>query len=153
MGAILAKADLMDAWPPAAQGTTFGGNPIACRAGLASLKVVQEEKLPARAVEVGDSIQARFRRAREELPIIGDVRGKGLMVAVELVNADGGPAAEIAKAVIAECSNPKEMGGGGIVLTKCGPSALRFAPPLIITQEQAREGAKKIIEMLRYHQW
>ena len=153
LGAILAKADLMDAWPPAAQGTTFGGNPIACRAGLSSLKVVQEEKLPARAVEVGDSIQARFRRAREELPVIGDVRGKGLMVAVELVNADGSPAAEIAKAVIAECSNPKEMGGGGIVLTKCGSSALRFAPPLIITQEQAREGVEKIIEMLRYHQW
>jgi 4-aminobutyrate aminotransferase len=153
LGAVLARADLLDAWPPAAQGTTFGGNPIACRAGMASLRIIQEDGLPDHATKVGDSIQARFRQAQEELPIIGDVRGLGLMVAVELVNADGSPAAEVAKAVIAECSNPKEMGGEGIVLTKCGPSALRFAPPLIITPEQEREGVERIITLLHRHQW
>jgi 4-aminobutyrate aminotransferase len=147
LGAMLARADLVDAWPPAAQGTTFGGNPIACRAGLASLRIVQEEKLMAHAVEVGNYIQSRFRKAREELPIIGDVRGKGLMVGVELINSDGSPAGEIIKAVI------KEIGASGIALTKCGASSLRFAPPLIITQEQAREGVDIIIEMLRRHQW
>ena len=153
LGAVLARADLMDAWPPAAQGTTFGGNPIACRAGMANLRIIQEADLMAHAVEVGDSIQGRFRRAREELPIIGDVRGKGLMVAVELINADGSPASEISKAVIADCSNPKEMGGDGIVLTKCGASSLRFAPPLIITREQAGEGVELVIEILHRHQW
>jgi len=147
LGAMLARADLVDAWPPAAQGTTFGGNPVACRAGLASLRIVQEENLMAHAVEVGDYIQSRFREAQKELPIIGDVRGKGLMVAVELINADGSPASEIIKAII------KEMGASGIALTKCGASALRFAPPLIITQEQAGEGVDIIIEMLRRHQW
>jgi 4-aminobutyrate aminotransferase-like enzyme len=75
------------------------------------------------------------------------------MVAVELINADGSPASEIIKAVIADCSNPKEMGASGIALTKCGASSLRFAPPLIITQEQAGEGVDIIIEMLRRHQW
>ena len=147
LGAVLARADLMDAWPPAAQGTTFGGNPLACRAGLATLRVVQEENLMARAVEVGGYIQNRFREAQKELPLIGDVRGKGLMVAVELVNADGSPASEIIKAII------KEMGANRIALTKCGASALRFAPPLIITQEQAGEGVDVIMQVLRRHQW
>ena len=147
LGAVLARADLMDAWPPAAQGTTFGGNPVACRAGLATLRVIQEENLMARAVEVGDYIQNRFREVQEELPLIGDVRGKGLMVAVELINADGSPASEIIKAVI------KEIGASGIALTKCGASSLRFAPPLIITQEQAGEGVDIIIDVLRRHQW
>ena len=146
LGAVLARADLMDAWPPAAQGTTFGGNPIACRAGLASLNVIQEQELAAHAEAVGDYIQGRFCQAQKELSIIGDVRGKGLMVAVELVKGDGSPAAEISKAVI------KEARAKGIVLTKCGASSLRLAPPLIITQEQAGAGVDVIIEMLRQHQ-
>jgi len=147
LGAMLAKVDLVDAWPPAAQGTTFGGNPIACRAGLASLRVIQKEDLMANALEVGGYIQDRFREAQKKLPIIGDIRGKGLMVAVELINKDGSPASESIKSII------KEMGAKGIALTKCGASALRFAPPLIITREQAGEGVDIIIEMLRKHQW
>jgi 4-aminobutyrate aminotransferase len=147
LGGMLTRADLADAWPPAAQGTTFGGNPIACRAGLASLKVIQEENLMDNAIKVGDFIREQFTKAQKELPMIGDIRGKGLMVAVELINADGSPASEIIKEII------KEMGAKGIVLTKCGASALRFAPPLIITQEQASEGVDIIIENLRQHQW
>lgn len=155
LGATLARADLVDAWPPAAHGTTFGGNPVACRAGLATLRIIQEENLMAHAVEVGDYIQNRFREAQEKLPIpstgsghrIGDVRGKGLMVGVELINADGSPAGEVVKAVI------KESRARGIVLTKCGASTLRFAPPLIITQEQAGKGVAVILEVLGRHQW
>jgi 4-aminobutyrate aminotransferase len=143
----LARSDLIDQWPPAAQGTTFGGNPIACRAGHATLKIIQEDGLMPHAVDVGDYIQSRFREAQQNFPIIGDVRGKGLMVAVELINADGSPASEIIKGVI------KEMGAKGIVLTKCGASALRFAPPLIITQEQARTGVEIIIDVLGEYQW
>ncbi len=160
LGAMLARADLVDVWPPAAQGTTFGGNPVACRAGLVSLRIVQEGDLMARVVEVGNFVQDRFREVQRTLPIIGDVRGKGLMVGVELINADGSPAGEIIKVVIADCSNPyadcsnpKEIGASGIALTKCGASSLRFAPPLIITQEQAGEGVDIIIEVLGRHQW
>ena len=147
LGAVLAKAELMDQWPAAAQGTTFGGNPVACRAGLTTLNIIQEQDLMAHAVEIGDFIQTRFREAQSDLPIIGDVRGKGLMVGVELINADGSPAAEIIKAVI------KEMGSKGIVLTKCGASALRFAPPLIISKKQAGEGVDIILSVLSKHQW
>ena len=147
LGAILAKDELIDAWPPAAHGTTFGGNPIACRAGITSLQIIQEENLMDHAIQMGDYIQKRFREAQSGLPIIGDIRGKGLMAAVELINADGSPASEIIKAII------KEIGAKGIVLTKFGASALRFTPPLIISQEQVDEGVDIIIELLREHQW
>jgi 4-aminobutyrate aminotransferase len=147
LGAVLAKVELMDQWPPAAQGTTFGGNPIACRAGLATLHIIQDQDLMANSVEIGDFIQTRFREVQRDLPIIGDVRGKGLMVGVELINADGSPAVEIIKEVI------KEMGSKGIVLTKCGASALRFAPPLIINKEQVEEGVDIILSVLSKHQW
>jgi len=147
LGAMLARGDLVDEWPPAAQGTTFGGNPLACRAGLATLKIIEEENLLANALEMGDYIQNRLRSIQSELPIIGDVRGKGLMVAAELVNADGSPATEIIKDII------KEMGDHGIVLTKCGASAIRFAPPLIIQQDQVERGISIIIDVLRKYQW
>jgi 4-aminobutyrate aminotransferase len=84
---------------------------------------------------------------QKELPIIGDVRGKGLMVAVELVNSDGSPARDVIKSLI------KEMGARGLVLTKCGASSIRIAPPLIITREQADFGVDVIAEVLRRHQW
>ncbi len=147
LGAMLAKCELVDAWPPAAQGSTFGGNPVACRAGLATLRIVQDEDLMSHAVQVGDYIQDRFREVQKELPIIGDVRGKGLMVAVELVNSDGSPARDVIKSLI------KEMGARGLVLTKCGASSIRIAPPLIITREQADFGVDVITEVLRRHQW
>jgi 4-aminobutyrate aminotransferase len=147
LGGILAKADLIDAWPPAAQGTTFGGNPLACRAGLATLKIIQEQNLMAHAVEVGNHIKNLFHKAQKDLPIIGDIRGKGLMVSVELVNRDGSPASETIKAII------KDLGTKGIVMTKCGASALRLAPPLIITKKQAEDGVNLVIEVLRLQQW
>jgi 4-aminobutyrate aminotransferase len=111
------------------------------------LRIIQEDNLMAHAVEVGNHIQSRFREAQGKLPIIGDVRGKGLMVGVELINADGSPAGGAVKAVI------KDVGTRGIVLTKCGASTLRFAPPLIIAREQAGEGVDIILETLAHHQW
>jgi 4-aminobutyrate aminotransferase len=145
LGAMLGKADLVDSWPQGAQGSTFGGNPVSCRAGLATLRIVQEEDLMSHAVEVGDHIQARFREAQKELPIIGDVRGKGLMIAVELVNRDGSPARQAIKGLI------KEISARGLALTKCGVSSIRIAPPLIITQEQADIGVDVITDVLRNH--
>jgi len=147
LGAILARAEIIDEWPPAAQGTTFGGNPLACQAGLATLKIIEAEDLMANAIKMGNYIQDRLRSAQNELPIIGDVRGKGLMVGAELVNADGSPAIETIKAII------KEMGDHGIVLTKCGASAIRFAPPLIIKEKQVEKGLNVILDVLKKHQW
>jgi len=147
LGAVLAKAELMDQWPPAAQGTTFGGNPIARRAGKATIKIIQEQALMAHATEMGDFIQTRFEEAKSELPIIGYVRGKGLMVGIELINADGNPATDIIKKMI------KALGNKGIVMTKCGASVLRFAPPLIMSKDQVGEGVDIILLELGEHQW
>lgn len=147
LGAMLAKKMLLDAWPPAAHGSTFGGNPVACRAGLATLRVVQDEDLMSHAVRLGDYVQERLRAVQQELPIIGDVRGKGLMVAAELVNDDASPARQVIKQLI------KEMGRRGLALTKCGISSIRIAPPLIITKEEADFGVDLIAEVLQGHQW
>jgi 4-aminobutyrate aminotransferase len=146
LGAMLTKGELADEWPPAAQGTTFGGNPIACKAGLAVLEVVQRENLMSNATAIGDYIQEKFRSVQKSMPMIGDIRGMGLMVAVELVNSDGSPASDIIKAVI------KKMGAKGIVLTKCGASSIRFAPPLIISEQQVEYGLNIIFEVLKEYQ-
>lgn len=144
LGAVLARADLMDQWWPGAHGTTFGGNPVACRAGMESLKITEEENLLENAVRVGDHIQACFKQAQPELQIIGQVRGKGLMVAVDLINQAGSPMpVDQVKKII------KKLGASGVVITKCGQSALRLAPPLILTQEQADEAVDIILRVLK----
>lgn len=143
LGAVLARRDLMDAWWPAAHGSTFGGNPVACRAGLETISIIEEEGLLANAVAVGDHIQARFRAAQATLPVIGQVRGKGLMVAVDLVDDSGKPiSVDAVKLVI------KKLGEAGVLMTKCGPSALRLAPPLILTMEQADAAVDLILDVL-----
>ncbi|MCS7056634.1 MAG: aspartate aminotransferase family protein, partial [Thermoflexales bacterium] len=134
LGAIVARADLMDRWWPAAHGSTFGGNPVACRAGLETIAIMREEHLPENAVRVGMRLMRGFEAARAHLPMIGDVRGRGLMVAVDLVDERGQPiSTERVKQVI------KSLAKHGVVMTKCGPSALRFAPALILTEQQADE--------------
>jgi 4-aminobutyrate aminotransferase len=144
LGATLARADLMDAWLPAAHGSTFGGNPIACRAGLASIAIIEEEKLMENAVRVGDNIQSRFKGAQKNLPMIGDVRGKGLMIGVELVDKQGQPlTTDQVKQII------KKLGAAGVVMTKCGQSALRIAPALSITQEIVDEAVDIILNVLK----
>ncbi len=147
LAAVLAKTKWMDKWPPAAHGTTFGGNPVACRAGATSIQIILDQDLMGNAARVGEHVQQRFRQAQEELPVIGQVRGKGLMVGVELVDAQGGQAVEISKEVLKLASR------AGLVLTKCGPNTIRIAPPLVLTEEQADEGVDIILEALRKLQW
>ncbi len=144
LGGVIARRDLMDQWWPAAHGTTFGGNPVACRAGIETLRIMQEENLLANAVAVGNHIQARFREAQAGLPIIGHVRGKGLMVAVELVDRNGNPmSVDPLKVII------KRLGAAGVLMTKCGQSALRIAPALILTRPQADAAVDIIVDVLR----
>jgi 4-aminobutyrate aminotransferase len=147
LGAAIARAELMDAWWPAAHGSTFGGNPLACRAGLESIAIIEEENLLENAALVGDYIQARFKVAQENLPLIGDVRGKGLMVGVELVHVDGQAlSTPQVKQII------KKLGAAGVVMTKCGQSALRIAPALSISQQHAGEAVDIILAVLEEYQ-
>ena len=147
LGAILGKAEYLDDWPPAAHGTTFGGNPVACRAGSVTLEIIISESLVQNAQKMGDHIKDQLISLQKELPIIGDVRGRGLMIGAELVNKDCTPAVEIIKEVI------KEVASQGVVLTKCGASTIRFAPPLIINEDQLDEGLGIIIGILKKYQW
>jgi len=118
LGAIVAKATVMD-WPPGSHASTFGGNPVACRAALATLELL-EGGYTKNAAERGEQLRAGLK----QLPELANVRGKGLMVAADL------PTLARKEAVIDACFRK------GLLLLGCGESALRFCPPLCVTAEQ-----------------
>ena len=97
---ITGKVEVMDAPGPGGIGGTFGGNPLACEAGLAVFEIMQEEHLPERAVEIGRRVTERFAAMQKKFPVIGDLRGLGAMVAIELVGdpATRRPATALTKA-------------------------------------------------------
>jgi 4-aminobutyrate aminotransferase len=128
-----------------AHSNTFGGNPVACAAALATLDVLEEERLVERAAKLGPTVGKRLREIQAESTGIGDVRGLGLMWAAEWVK-DPKTKAHDAKrrdAVLQECYRR------GLVLLPCGASAIRFIPPLTITQEQLEGGLEVFREAVR----
>ncbi|OAQ13847.1 diadenosine tetraphosphatase [Bibersteinia trehalosi Y31] len=145
--AVLAIKKEFDAWLPAGHTGTFRGNQMAMATGYASLKVMREQNLAQNAQERGDFLQAELKKLAEKFPCIGNVRGKGLMIGIEIVDerqaqdrvgafpADGVLAAEIQKA----CFNNKlmlERGGRG-------GNVVRILCPLIITQAECEEMSKR----------
>ncbi|MFN3985600.1 MAG: 4-aminobutyrate--2-oxoglutarate transaminase [Rhodocyclaceae bacterium] len=138
IAAVVGRADVMDALNPGGLGSTYAGSPLACEAALAVLDVIAEEKLCERAAEIGAHMQARLREVAKSQQCIGDVRGLGAMVAVELFH-DGNPhrpAPELTKAVIAEAMSR------GLLLLSCGSygNVLRLMVPLTIEQNVLDEG-------------
>ena len=89
ISAILGRRDLMEAWPPAAHGSTFGGNPVSCAAALATIEVMEREGLAERAARVGAGIQERLSESVSRQPGVAEVRGLGLMLGIEF-GADEG---------------------------------------------------------------
>lgn len=132
LSVLVGKPDIMCQWPPGAHGTTFGGNPVSSAAALATLAVIEEEKLIENAAVRGQQLQAGLRHIQRDYPIIGDVRGKGLMVGVEFTHPDGRPAPQVVDAIKEHCLQ------NGVLLSRCGPhnQTLRLAPPLIVTAAQ-----------------
>lgn len=129
LGAIVSKADIMD-WPPGSHASTFGGNPVACRAALATLDLL-EQGYTANAAERGEQLRAGLRTLAERSPLLKNVRGLGLMTAVDVLNpTDGSPAPALREAVIQGAFER------GLLLLGCGESALRFCPPLCVTAGQ-----------------
>lgn len=143
LGGIFARKDIMEAWGPGSHGTTFGGNPVSCAAGLKTIEIIERDGLIQNAVEVGGFIKGEFEKAQKEVSEIGDIRGKGLMIGVEINKPNGEPAAEYIKEVV------KEAGRNGVVLTKCGANVVRICPALNITKEIAAEGIGIIINAIR----
>jgi 4-aminobutyrate aminotransferase/(S)-3-amino-2-methylpropionate transaminase len=132
IGGITARADLVDQVHAGGLGGTFGGNPLSCAAALAAIETIREDGLIDRARAIGDTMLPRLRDLASAYPSIGDVRGRGAMIAVELVGADGlTPDPDLTKAVAAACHAE-----GVLVLTAGSYSnVLRFLPPLVITDD------------------
>jgi 4-aminobutyrate aminotransferase len=130
LGAIIAREGLMD-WGPGSHASTFGGNPISCVAALTTIELL-EESLMQNAREVGSYLIERLRELMHRHPIIGDVRGMGLMVGAELVKdrATKEHAAAQRDAVVQACFKR------GLLMLGCGVSTLRFCPPLVVTRAE-----------------
>ena len=130
LGAMIARADLMD-WEPGSHANTFGGNPVACAAALVTLRLL-ETKLMKNAAIVGDYLKNRLNELARKFPLIGDVRGVGLMVGVELVeNRETRKPASAARERIIE-----ESFRQGLLLLGCGEAGIRFCPPLVVTKKE-----------------
>jgi 4-aminobutyrate aminotransferase len=131
LGVTCARADVMT-WPPGAHASTFGGNPVACAAANATIALLKGGLID-NAARVGEHFMNGLRALQERHPLIGDVRGKGLMIGVELVRdrTTKERAVEERNAVV------QALFRRGILALGAGRNALRFAPPLVITTAQA----------------
>ena len=137
LAGVTGRAELMDAVHVGGLGGTFGGNPVACAAALGAIETMAKEDLPAAARRIGDIMLPRLRKLAEAYPAIGDVRGRGAMIAIELVRPgtlepDGAAAGAVARACHA----------AGLLVLTCGTygNVLRFLPPLVMSEALLAEG-------------
>jgi 4-aminobutyrate aminotransferase/(S)-3-amino-2-methylpropionate transaminase len=132
VGGITARADLVDRVHPGGLGGTFGGNPLSCAASLAAIETIERDGLLDRACAIGALMTARLGALQASYPVIGDVRGRGAMIAIELVGADGiTPDPGLTQRVAAACH------ADGVLVLTAGSygNVLRFLPPLVISDE------------------
>jgi 4-aminobutyrate aminotransferase len=142
LGVTSSRADVMD-WPPGAHASTFGGNPVACAAALATIKLLRE-KYVSNAATVGEFLTAGLRDLQGKHEIIGDVRGKGLMLGVELVRNRQTKE----RAVDERNALVQAMFRRGVLMLGAGKNAIRLAPPLVLTMDQAETLLKILDEAL-----
>ena len=131
LGAMVASSGIMD-WIPGSHASTFGGNPISCEAALVTIDLLQNE-LMENAAEIGGYMLNRLEEMKKEYEIIGDVRGKGLMIGIELVRdrETKEPADKEKEKIIQGCFKK------GLLLLGCGRNSIRFMPPLIVSRKDA----------------
>ena len=127
---MASREDIQD-WTPGSHASTFGGNPVSCAAALAVLDVIKSENLMENAKVLGKYLKKRLNEMKDNHPMIGDVRGKGLMVGIELVkNKDTKEyAPKETESVMMRCFQK------GVALVNCGVSVIRLMPPLTITRD------------------
>jgi 4-aminobutyrate aminotransferase/(S)-3-amino-2-methylpropionate transaminase len=146
IAAVTGRAEIMDAPHVGGLGGTYGGNPVSCKAGLAVLDLLQGELLEE-AVQLGDKVSARFVNLQEKYEIIGDVRGLGPMIGMELVKdrASKEPAGDEAAELVKRCYEK------GLIVIRCGPyhNVIRILMPLVITDDQLEEGFAILEDRLR----
>ena len=146
LAAVTGRAELMNAVHEGGLGGTYGGNPVAAVAALATIKTMRDRNLVARARELGDVILKALRTLQQDVAIIGDVRGRGAMIAFELVQpGTKNPNAAAAKAIVSYCNQQ------GVIALACGTygNVIRLLPPLAITDEQLADGLSVMASAVR----
>ncbi|MDR2255560.1 MAG: 4-aminobutyrate--2-oxoglutarate transaminase [Arthrobacter sp.] len=145
LSAVTGRADIMDASHGGGLGGTYGGNPVACAAALATIAEYEENNLAGRAQEIGELISQKFSALAETDARVGEIRGLGAMAAVEFVDADGEPNAALAKAAAGQAI------AEGVITLTCGTygNVIRFLPPLSISDELLAEGLDVVIEAVK----
>ena len=130
LGVMASRADIQD-WTPGSHASTFGGNPVSCAAALAVIDIIKSEKLLENSRREGAYIKKRLEEMMETHPLMGDVRGKGLMVGVELVKDKDTKeyAKQETEDVMMECFRQ------GLAIVNCGVNVIRWMPPLTITRD------------------
>ena len=137
LAAVVGKAEVMDAVHPWGLGGTYGGNPVACAASYAVLEIFEEEQLVEKSVALGQKLKYRFEQWQQKYNLIGEIRGLGSMLGLELVKGpDKAPAADEAKQMVDFCHE------NGLVILSCGSygNVIRTLAPLVITDDQLEKG-------------
>jgi 4-aminobutyrate aminotransferase / (S)-3-amino-2-methylpropionate transaminase / 5-aminovalerate transaminase len=144
LGGITARADLVDRVHVGGLGGTFGGNPLACAAALATIETIERDGLLDRAVHIGELLRTRLEAMRTSYGGIGDVRGRGAMVAIELVDAAGAPDPVRTARLAAGCH------AEGVLVLTAGSygNVLRFLPPLVISDDLLDEAMTVLEKVL-----
>jgi 4-aminobutyrate aminotransferase/(S)-3-amino-2-methylpropionate transaminase len=142
LAGVTGRAELMDAVHVGGLGGTYGGNPIACSAALAAIETMRDLNLAAEALRIGETMKPALRSLADRYPVIGEVRGRGAMIAVELVEPGGigpnGPAPDAATTAAVS----KACHAAGLLTLTCGTygNVLRFLPPLVMPEDTLRRG-------------
>ncbi len=144
LGAVVFRKEL-DFTYPGAHSSTFSGNLVSVAAGLATLDVIERERLLDAATARGAHLIARLKELQQKHPVIGDVRGLGLMIATEFVEADG----KRTPAVARRDRILKEALTRGLILLPCGKSSIRYIPPLVVTDEELDQGIDILDQAIR----
>ncbi|MFB7948136.1 4-aminobutyrate--2-oxoglutarate transaminase [Kitasatospora phosalacinea] len=137
LAAVTGRAEIMDAAHSGGLGGTYGGNPVACAAALGAIETMRSEDLNGKAQRIGEVMLGRLRELQEKYEVIGEVRGRGAMIAVELVKPGGKEPNPEATAAIAKACHAE-----GLVVLTAGTygNVLRFLPPLVIPEHLLLEG-------------
>ncbi len=146
LSAVVGRQEIMDAVHPGGLGGTYGANPVACRAALAVLDIFEEEHLLEKATALGQKLAARFEKWQEQFAIIGEIRGLGAMLGLELIKGSNKePATEEARQLVSECAKM------GLVILACGSygNIIRILAPFVISDAQLEKGLAILEEGLR----
>ncbi len=135
IGACLARGEAADTFGPGSHGSTFGGNPLACRAALAVIKTMREEDIPGRAARLGDYLLRQFQERLADIGAVLAVRGRGMMVGIELAR----PCGELVRKALDK----------GLLINVTAERVIRLLPPLIIDEAQADQIVATVTDLVR----